>query len=271
MSKGRNIAAWGIGLVFLVLLLFPLYIVFQLAVSPAEAVFQERPSYGIASFTLDHFRRVFASGDALYGPMRKSIFTALAVTVLSLLIATPAAYAISRFDMRARYVLLLAVFMSRMVPEVSVALPISIRFIQLGLFDTVAGLVLAHLIRVLPVSCFMLVSVFGEFPVSLEQQARIDGCTRLEAIRRVVLPLSLTGLAVAGLFSFLLSWDEFIYASYLTLAHPTMPLQMYYYVSRGSVFHASTYAVLVTLPVLVVTFALQRYIRPEYLAGSVKG
>ena len=271
MNRGRTIAAWTIGLVFVALLLFPLYIVFKLSISPPEAVFSERPSYGIESVTGAHFQRVFASGEAFYGPLRRSVVTAVAVTVLSLLIATPAAYAIAQFDMRIRYVLILAIFMSRMVPEVSIALPISIRFIRLGLFDTVTGLVLAHLIRVLPVSCFMLVSVFGEFPASLEQQARIDGCTRLGAIRRVVLPLSLTGLAVAGLFAFLLSWDEFIYASYLTLARPTMPLRMYAYVSRGSLFHAATYAVIITVPVLVVTFALQRYIRPEYLAGSVKG
>ncbi len=158
-----------------------------------------------------------------------------------------------------------------MVPEVSIALPVSIGFIEMGLFDTAPGLVLAHLIRVLPVSCFILVSVFGELPLSLERQARVDGCSRLGALRRVVLPLSMTGLAVAALFSFILSWDEFIYASYLTLAEPTMPIKMYYYVSRGNLFLSATYAVIITIPVLVLTFGLQRYIKPEYLSGSVKG
>jgi trehalose transport system permease protein len=267
----RRIGGWIIGLLFAALLLFPLYIMFKISVSTPQDIFQANPPYWIEHFTLQHFLGVFASGEAFYGPLRKSLLTAAWVTILSLLIATPAAYGISRFDVRWRYGFVLLVFLSRMLPEVSIALPISIVFIRMGLFDTTAGLVLAHLIRVLPVSCFILISVFGEFPLTLEQQARIDGCSRLRAIRKVVLPLSLTGLVVAGLFSFILSWDEFIYASYLTLAEPTMPIKMYYYISRGNIFSSATYAVIITIPVLILTFGLQRYIKPEYLSGSVKG
>jgi trehalose transport system permease protein len=93
----------------------------------------------------------------------------------------------------------------------------------------------------------------------------------MRAVIQVVLPLSMTGIAVAALFSFLLSWDEFIYASYLTLAKVTMPLKVYYYVARGNLFFSATYAVIITIPVLILTFALQKYIRPEYLSGAVKG
>ncbi len=270
-QKRQTGIAWLMCLLFLVLMVFPLYIMLKTSVSPPQEVFRPRPSYGISAWTGEHYARVFASGETFYGPLRKSIITACAVTVLSLFISIPAAYATARFPVRIRYVLVLLMFVGRMMPEVSIALPIAIRFIQMGLYDTIPGLVLAHLIRVLPVSAFILVSVFGAMPPELEEQARIDGCTRLQAIRRVVLPLSLPGVAVAALFAFLLSWDEFIYASYLTLSRPTMPLQMYYYVSRGSLFHAATYAVLITVPVLLATFALQRYIKPEYLAGAVKG
>jgi trehalose transport system permease protein len=141
----------------------------------------------------------------------------------------------------------------------------------MGLFDTTLGLILAHLIKILPVSCFILVSVLSGFPWELEKQAMIDGYSRFMSLVKVVLPLSLTGISVAGLFSFILSWDEFIYASYLTLARPTMPIKMYYYVSRGDIFYSSTYAVIITVPVLIMTMALQRYIKPEYLSGAMKG
>ncbi|MEJ2719684.1 MAG: carbohydrate ABC transporter permease [bacterium] len=264
-------ASWIVSGVFAALLIFPLYIMFKISVSTPQEVFQAPPPYGIEEFTSRHFENVLASGEAFYGPLRKSLVVALAVTIFSLLIAVPAAYAVSRFDVRLKYLFVLVIFLSRMVPEVSVALPISIVFIKMGLFDTTPGLVLAHLIRVLPVSCFILISVFGEFPLSLERQARVDGCSRLRAVRKVVLPLSRTGLVVAGLFSFILSWDEFIYASYLTLAEPTMPIKMYYYVSRGDIFRSATYAVIITVPVLILTFGLQRYIKPEYLSGAVKG
>jgi len=269
--KGRPLVALSVCVVFLLFLLLPLYVVLKMAVSPPQEIFRERPSYGISQVTGEHFRRVFASGEVFYGPLRRSAGTALSVTVLAMLLAVPAAYGAARLPVQARYVLLLLMFAGRMVPEVSLALPIAIRFIALGLFDTMAGLVLAHLIRVLPVSCFILVSVFSAFPRELEEQAAIDGCSRLGTIWKIVLPLSLPGVAVAALFAFLLSWDEFIYASYLTLAHPTMPLQVYYYVSRGSLFYAATYAVIITVPVLLVTFLLQRHIRPELLAGGLKG
>jgi trehalose transport system permease protein len=243
----------------------------KISLSAPQDVFQERPPYGIGHVTLKHFRDVFASGSAFYQPLRKSLWTAIWASIISLLLATPAAYAIAQFRYQVRYALIMAIFLSRMIPEVSVALPIAVTFIKMGLFDTTLGLVLAHLIRTLPVSCFILVGVFGAFPRDLKNQARIDGYSRPKAVLTIVLPLSLTGISVAAIFSFLLSWDEFIYASYLCLAKPTMPLKVYYYVSRGNLFYSATYAVIITLPVLIMTFALQRHIRPEYLSGAVKG
>jgi len=187
------------------------------------------------------------------------------------LIAVPAAYAISKFNLRLRYGLVVLIFVTRMVPEVSIALPVSISFIKMGLFDTTLGLTLAHLIRILPIACFILVGVFSAVPPELEKQALIDGLTPARAFFKVVLPLCLGGIGVAGLFSFLFSWDEFIYASYLCLAEPTMPLKMYYFISRGDIFSSATYAVVITVPVLILTFAMQKYLKPDYLAGAIKG
>lgn len=271
--KGRMRNRWIILVVIILaaLVLFPLYILFKMSVSVPSEVFTQNPPYLVRNPTLAHFRDVLASGSSFFLPLRKSLVTAVAASILSLLISIPAAYAVSRFDYRIRYGLVLLLFMSRMIPEVSIALPISISFIKMGLFDTTAGLTLAHLIRILPVSCFILVGTFSAFPVELERQARIDGCSRARALIKVVLPLTLGGITVAGIFSFLLSWDEFIYASYLCLAGPTMPLKMYYYVSRGDIFYSATYAVIITIPVLLMTFALRRYIRPEYLSGAMKG
>jgi trehalose transport system permease protein len=258
-------------LCFILLILFPLYIMFRISLSTAQDIFAQKPVYFPQQISVEHFAKVFFSGEVFFGPLRKSIITGLLASVLSLLIAVPAAYAISRFSFRLRYSLILAVFLTRMVPEVSIALPISISFIRLGLFDTILGLTLAHLIRILPISCFILVSVFSSFPRELENQALIDGCSRFKAFFKVVMPLCAAGIAVAAIFSFLLSWDEFIYASYLTLAEPTMPLKMFYYISRGDIFSSSTYAVVITVPVLIFTLALQKYIRPDYLSGAIKG
>jgi len=267
----KTIWLWGISGVIILMFLFPLTVMARIALSSPQEIFQPHPPYLIQEVTWRHFRAVFRSGEVFFQPLRKSLLTALWATVASLLIATPAAYAISRMNYRLRYIFIVAIFVTRMIPEVSIALPIASTFIQMGLFDTIPGLVMAHLVRILPVSCFILVGVFAAFPEELEKQARIDGYSRLKSIWKIVLPLSMTGIAVAGLFSFLLSWDEFIYASYLTLARPTMPLKVYYYVARGNIFYSATYALIITVPVLLMTFMLQRYIKPEYLSGSVKG
>jgi len=267
----KSFCLWCAILIIISLLLFPLYIMLKISLSSPGDIFRPKPAYLIENFTFQHFRNVLSSGRAFLQPLKKSLLTAVCASLLSLSIAVPGAYAIARLNYRWRFIFIIIIFMSRMVPEVSIALPVSVTFIKMGLFDTTLGLTLAHLIRILPVSCFILVGVFSAFPRDLEKQARIDGCSRLKAVLKVVLPLSLTGISVAAIFSFLLSWDEFIYASYLSLAEPTMPLKVYYYVSRGNIFYSATYAVIITIPVLILTFALQRYIRPEYLSGAVKG
>jgi trehalose transport system permease protein len=274
MTRGiklQSVCLWCIILIIIALFLFPLYIMLKISLSSPEDIFQEKPPYLIENFTLKHYKDVLASGQTFLLPLKKSLLTAIYATILSLLVAVPAAYAVAQLNYRSRFIFIVIIFMSRMIPEVSIALPISITFIKIGLFDTTLGLTFAHLIRILPVSCFILVGVFSAFPRDLENQARIDGYSRPKAVLKVVLPLSLTGISVAAIFSFLLSWDEFIYASYLSLARPTMPLKVYYYVSRGNIFYSATYAVIITIPVLILTFTLQRYIKPEYLSGAVKG
>lgn len=272
MSKYlSNIMGVIILLILSLFLLFPLYILFKVSVSQPQDIFVQNQSYFMTRFTLEHFREIVSSGESFWGPLRKSVITAFFASVLSLIFSIPAAYAISKLKFKLRYSLVLLMFTTRMFPEVSIALPISISFIKMGLFDTTSGLVLAHLVRILPITCFMLVGVFSAFPEELEKQAFIDGASRIKAFLKVVLPLTLGGISVAGIFSFLLSWDEFVYASYLSLSQPTMPLKMYYYISRGDIFSSATYAVVITLPVLIITFALQKYLKPGYFSGAIKG
>ncbi|RKY29953.1 MAG: carbohydrate ABC transporter permease [Candidatus Omnitrophota bacterium] len=272
MKKRIRAAIFLITILILILVfLFPLYLVLKISLSKPQDIFVEKPTYLIKNFTFEHFKSVLLSGETFLNPLKKSLLTGILASILGLLVSIPAAYSISKFNYKLKYALILVIFMTRMIPEISIALPITISFIKIGLFDNILGLTLAHLIRILPVSCFILVGVFSGFPDELERQARIDGASASKAFIKVVLPLSLGGITVAGIFSFLLSWDEFIYASYLTLARPTMPIKMYYYISRGDIFSSATYAVIITIPVLILTFALQKYIKPDFLSGAIKG
>lgn len=251
-------------------LLFPVYLMLKISTGSPSDILREHPGFLPRSFTLEHWRGVLSSGYLL-APLKKSLSVAALTTLCALLLSVPAAYAVSQFQKNVQYGFFLLVFLTRMVPEVGIALPVSVTFIKWNLLDTVPGLVLAHLIRVLPVSCWILLSVFETIPKDLEEAASVDGAGKWASLRFVVLPLALQGIAVSAIFSFLMSWDEFTYALYLCLSEPTLPLKVYYYMNRGNIFETAVFSLIITVPVVFVTYALQKYLRSGYLAGAVKG
>lgn len=263
---------WWYGLSVLVVLftLFPLYLMVKISLSPAQDIFTPHPSFGLRAVTGEHWAAVLGS-ETLWPPLWKSLAVATWTMLAAIVLAAPAAYVISRLPQAWKYGLLLGLFASRMVPEVGIALPIAVRFLEWGLLDTQLGLVLAHLIKTLPFVAWILVGSFEAIPVAVEEAAEVDGCHRLGVLTRVVLPMALPGVAVAALFAWLESWNEFTYALYLSLIDNTLPLQIYYYVMRGSWFDSATYTTILILPVIVVTACLQRYLKAGYLAGAVKG
>lgn len=270
--SSRRLPLWSIPLLLLAALFFiiPVYLMFKVSFSSPAEVLTAHPTFWFKEFTLKHWRDVLASGN-LVGPLVKSLSVATWTTLLALVVVTPGAYVISRMPPGVKYVVVLSLFFTRMFPEVGVAMPIAVTFIKWNLLDTQLGLVLAHLTKVLPFIAWVLVGTFETIPTDLEQAAAVDGAGRLQTIVRVVLPLALPGLAVAAMLVWLDSWNEFTYALYLTLGKNTLPLQTYYYVQRGNWFQAAAYSSLLTVPVMLITFLLQRYLRSGYLAGSLKG
>jgi trehalose transport system permease protein len=270
--KLRVWATWwyGGGLLAVLFTLLPLYLMVKVSVSPPAEVFTPHPSFALREVTDEHWKTLL-SADTVRPPLSKSLAVATWTMLGAIGLATPAAYVIARLPQPWKYALLLSLFASRMIPEVGIALPVAVRFLQWGLVDTQLGLVLAHLIKTLPFAAWILVGTFETIPVELEEAAAVDGCHRVGVLTRVVFPLAAPGLAVAALFAWLESWNEFTYALYLSLTDNTLPLQVYYYVTRGNWFDAATYATLLTVPVMVVTACLQRYLRAGYLSGAIKG
>jgi trehalose transport system permease protein len=261
---------YGVSLVVAAFTLLPLYLLVKISLSAPPAVLTPHPAFGLDAVTLQHWRAILASGQ-LWAPLAKSLAVATWTMAGAVALAAPAAYVMSRLSSGWKYGLILVLFASRMVPEVGIALPVAVRFLEWGLLDTQLGLVLAHLIKTLPFVAWILVGTFETIPVELEEAAAVDGCHRLGVLLRVIFPLALPGVAVAALFAWLESWNEFTYALYLSLIDNTLPLQIYYYVSRGSWFDAATYATLLMVPVIALTACLQRYLKAGYLAGAVKG
>lgn len=210
----------------------------------------------------------------------KSLRVAFLTAGFTLLLGVPGAYAISRLSSRLKYVLMIGLFFTRMYPEVGIALPIAVRFLKwdkaltaIKLYDSVIGieLVLAHLIITLPLATWILVGTFDTIPLEIEEAASVDGASRIGTILRVIIPLAAPGIAVATIFSWLASWDEVTYAIYLTLFNRTLPLEIVNIVGRSPPPVIATYATLVTIPVIIVTYFLQRWLKAGYLAGAIKG
>lgn len=251
-------------------MLSPIYILIKVSISKPVDVLTQHPTFLIHNFTGEHWIKVLQSG-LLFPALSRSFIVATATAIVAIILATPASYVISRLPKKTKYIIVLALFFTRMFPNVGIALPISVKFIRWNLIDTHIGLILAHLIEQLPFITWILVGTFEVIPQDLEKSAMIDGATRIRALWSVILPNAAPGLAVAAMYVWLNSWNEFTYALYLSLSTNTLPLQIYYYVNRGGFFQTATYATTLMIPVLIVTYALQRYIRSDYLGGAIKG
>lgn len=259
---------WVVGTVLLVL--FPVYLIFLVSFAPGSALFGERPPLVITGVTLQWWERVIEGGQ-LVAPLIKSLTVATLTTLLAILIAAPAAYVISRLRPALAYTIVLILLVTRMFPEFTIGISVATWFARFGLIDTYLGLILAHLIGSLPFIAWILVGTFETVPRDLEEAAQIDGASKLGTLVRVVFPLAAPGIAVASLFVWLYSWNEFLYARLLTTNQNTLPLQVFQAIDRGTLQQMATVAAVLTLPILFVVYFLQRYLRPGALTGAVKG
>ncbi|WP_127483721.1 carbohydrate ABC transporter permease [Paenibacillus ehimensis] len=269
----KGLSRLGLYLVVLLISLVmvaPVYILVKISFSNPQEVLTQHPTFLIHEVTFKHWKQVFESGN-LWPPLQKSFTVATLTMLVSLAIVVPASYAISRLGKKAKYAYMLSLFFTKMFPVVGIALPISVIFLKWDLLDTSLGLVLAHLIGQLPFMAWILVANFEAIPVDLEEAAAIDGATRMQTLIQVILPVSMQGIAVSAMYVWLNSWNEFTYALYLSLSTKTMPLQIYYYVERGGFFQQAAYATILAIPVIIITFVLQRYLKSDYLGGAVKG
>lgn len=261
---------WLLAILFAIIFLLPIYVLFKVSVSTLADATAPHPTYLIRNPTWANWDRLL-TWDILGDPLRHSLTVAFGTAILAIAIASPAAYVIARMPRGTRYLVVLGLLLTRMFPEVIIATPIAENFFDWGLNDRDVGLILAHLIRALPLVAWVLVGTFEVIPRDLEEASAVDGSSRIGTLMRVVLPLAAPGIAVASIFAWLDSWNDLLYAIYLFLTERTLPLTTYYYANRGTVTDVATFSIILTIPVIVLTLFLQRWIRSGYLSGAVKG
>ena len=243
------------------------------SLKPPADVQQIPPSFFPDRVSLENFRTAISTAG-LPKAFLNSAIVAVLTTVLTLLIAVPAAYVSTLYRRRITILFLLFALVTRMVPAVSLGVPLFQIMKSLRLLDTSLGLVLAHTSSAVPLALLLMAAFFEGVPRDLEEAARIDGCTRFQAFVRIILPVMRGGMAITALFSFIASWNEFLFALLLTSQNgKTAPIVIaefnsVYGLAWGPMTAA---AVLYSLPVIFVTLLLQKQIIGGLTFGAVKG
>ena len=253
---------------------FPaLWILFTSLKTEAELV-RKPISWWPHEATLDNYLRAFTD-QPLLRYMGNSFAVALGSTVVSLVVATLAAYALARLNLKHRQLILTAIVASTMFPLVTLLVPIFETMRTLGLLNTYTALILPYTVLNLPVCTLVLVSFFQSIPKDLENAAMIDGCTRLGALWRVVLPLAAPGVFTAGILAFVNAWDEFLLALSLnsSASMRTLPVGITLYQGEFTfpwpIISAALIVAIVPVAVLIALF--QERVVGGLTQGGLKG
>lgn len=263
-----------------ILTLYPLMIVLRIAFSPGNSGANKSLSPIPAEWSFDNFAAVVsttsAQGEWLFGrQLLNSVVISVATTILGIFLATTAAYAFSRFRFPGRKMGLMAFLVSQMFPGVLMMVPLYMIMKAMGLLDASLGLIIVYATTAIPFCVWMLKGYFDTIPKDLEESAIMDGASQFTIFWRIILPLSMPAVAVTGLFSFMTAWNEFVLA-FTFMEQPTsftLPVTIYNYVGEQSVewgkFAAAS--IIVSVPVMALFFALQKYLVGGLTAGGVKG
>lgn len=260
--------------VFALVALFPLWQIVNISLRPGNQLLSTALELIPAGATFENYVKLFTERDFLIW-MGNSALIALTVTVTGVFFASTAGYGFSRFKFMGKRFGLLTLLTTQMFPATMLLLPMYIMLINLGLINTYLGIIVVYSATALPFCVWTMKGYYDTIPISLEEAARIDGCSHFGAFVRVILPLAAPALVITALFSFMTAWSEYLVASQIlqeTLLW-TLPLGLKSFEATMStewgMYGAAS--LIVMLPVVVLFLALSRYLVSGLTLGSVKG
>ncbi|WP_436761461.1 carbohydrate ABC transporter permease [Streptosporangium sp. V21-05] len=275
------VVRWGVIAFLAVITLFPFYYMLLLSVKPIDQLLLDpgRLWVTLSEFTVDTYRDVLRSvddgGQGFLRMLGNSALVALATVALTLLASVPGAYAVSRlrfFGGRQVSAVFLAVYL---FPSTLLAVPLFVMFAKIGLQGSLTGLVIVYIAQTVPVSIYMLKNYFVTIPKSVEEAAALDGCSRAQILRRIVLPLAAPSLMATGLYVFMIAWNEFLFALLFLAAAPdqwTVSLGLQQLANGIEVPKTVLMAgsVVLTIPVVVLFYAAERLLTEGLTSGADK-
>ena len=274
-SRGSRLAAWGsANTIVIVFALFPVFWIAMLSLKSPSTIADGRliPS----SWSLENYKGIFKQAvftDAL----RNSIGIALIATLIAVVLASMAAYAIARLNFPGKRLMLGAALALAIFPPIAIVGPLFNMWRNLGLYDTWPGLIIPYMTFTLPLAIYTLSAFFREIPWELEQAAQVDGATPYQAFTKVIAPLAAPGVFTTAILVFIFAWNDFVFAFSLTstknaqtvpAALSQFPGASTFQVPTGAIAAA---AIVVTVPIIVMVLFFQRRIVAGLTAGAVKG
>jgi multiple sugar transport system permease protein len=273
-SPASHAVRMALIMVLLSAALFPIYWMVVTSLTSSANLFADRPQMLPDPSQAFNYAETFAKTSVLLW-LRNSAIVAVGTMVLSILLAILPAYALSRFKFRGKGLLGFVLFATQMLPEAMLVVPLYAIFAKLLLLDTLGGLILANAAFTVPVITWILKGAIDGVPIEIEEAARIDGCSRIDIVLGIVLPVVAPTLAAAAVIAFFHGWNEYVFAQTLVLSQElrTASVGLASFVGELStpIHTVMAIGVMYTLPAVAFYLMVQRYVVAGMTAGSVKG
>lgn len=268
----------GLFLAMAIICLPGLWIVLS-SLRPTVEIMAKPPVWIPEQISFDAYVAMFSGigqgGVPVIDYFRNSIIIAVTSTVIALAVGMAGGYAFARYRFRGKSGIFLGFMLTRTVPGIALSLPLFFVYARLGIIDTHFGMILAYVALNVPFTVWLIDGFFRQVPKDLAEAAQIDGCTRWQAFWQVEFPLARPGIASAGIFAFLTSWNEFALASQLTrsTASKTLPVGLLDYTAEFTIDWRGmcALAVIMIVPALTLTFLVQKHLVSGLTSGAVKG
>jgi multiple sugar transport system permease protein len=267
MSGARRLMFWT-GVAFLcVWILLPIYLVALGAFGGRAAVFKWPKSLWPTDASFQSMM-TFLQVEGVASAFMNSVIVAVMTVVFSVALGAPAGYALARYQFRGQDSFRLLVLLTRAFPLAILALPLTVSFIRLGLYDTNFGVALVHTVLALPFAALVTQSLFMGIPREYEEAAWVFGCSPVQAFFKVVMPLALPGLAATAIFAFVISWNEVFAASVLTVRNRTLTSYLLAVLSESPLHYRFAGGLLLIIPSVAFIFAVRKYLFAVWGVGS---
>jgi multiple sugar transport system permease protein len=270
-SRLRTLALNGMTWSLVALWLFPIYWLMLTSFKPTVDINNPIPLF-IFTPTPENYIDLFARFNFVRVLQNSLVITA-ATTATVVVLGMMAAYALARMSIPGKRHIALWLLSLRFMPAIAVAIPYYLMWQRLNLLDTYLGLILVYVSFNLPFAIWLLRGYLVELPLDLDEAAMLDGLSRLQIVRRIMFPVALPGIAVTGIFTFVFTWNEYLFALLLTGLHSsTVPVTVSKFIMAYEILwgQVSAAAVIELVPMLIVVFLLQRHIVRGITLGAVK-